>query len=176
MAKLALYTLSRTQWVDRPLERVFPFFERPENLALITPPSLGFRLLTPSPVRMAQGRVIDYTIRLLGVRVRWRSLISTYDPPHCFVDEQLLGPYSFWHHTHRFEPQGAGTRLSDEVRYALPAYLPGPIAATLYRWQVRPALERIFDYRHRQFRRLFGGPEPDPATPTTGAAGEPAAE
>ena len=71
---MELYTLAREQWVERPLSRVFPFFERPENLALITPPGLGFRLLTPSPVRMEQGRIIDYTIRVLGLPVRWRSL------------------------------------------------------------------------------------------------------
>ncbi len=159
MSDLKVHTLTQEQWVDRPLERVFPFFERPENLALITPPRLGFRLLTPSPVPMEQGRIIDYTIRVLGVRVRWRSLISTYRPPHLFVDEQLIGPYSFWHHTHRFESEGRGTRLLDEVRYALPAYLPGPLASAVHHWHVRPNVEAIFDYRENQFRRLFGGPE-----------------
>jgi ligand-binding SRPBCC domain-containing protein len=58
---MQLYTLIREQWVDRPLARVFPFFERPENLAPITPPSLDFRLLTRSPVEMRQGRTVDYT-------------------------------------------------------------------------------------------------------------------
>ncbi len=162
---MQLYTLEREQWLDRALDKVFPFFERPENLALITPPSLGFKLLTPSPVKMEQGRIIDYTIRVMGVRVRWRSLISNYDPPHCFVDEQLLGPYSFWHHTHRFEPSGNGTRLLDEVRYALPALLPVPMADAIQRWQVGPLLTQIFDYRQCQFERLFGGPSPQARAP-----------
>ena len=146
----------REQWLPRPLERLFPFFERPENLALITPPSLDFRLLTPSPVVMEQGRVIDYTIRLLGVPVRWRTIISTYRPPHCFVDEQLLGPYSFWHHTHRFADEGLGTHMVDEVRYALPVLLPGPLSDAVEGWHVRPNLERIFGFRHAQLRRMFG--------------------
>jgi len=158
MNGLTIFELKREQWVDRPLARVFPFFEKPENLALVTPPSLGFRLLTPSPVPMEQGRIIDYTIRVMGARVRWRSLISTYRPPFHFVDEQLMGPYSFWHHSHRFEDAGSGTRLLDEVRYAMPSYLPGPLSAALHRWQLRPRLEQIFDYRQRQFQRLFGGP------------------
>lgn len=169
---MQLHVLEREQWVDRPLARVFPFFEKPENLALITPPSLGFRLLTPSPVNMEQGRIIDYTIRVMGARVRWRSLISTYQPPHCFVDEQLLGPYSFWHHTHRFEQAGGGTRLVDEVRYALPALLPGPLAAAVHGWQVRPMLERIFDFRQQQFQRLFGGSAATGAAPQTPLATE----
>lgn len=162
MCGLIIYKLTREQWVKRPLERVFPFFEKPENLALITPASLGFRLLTPSPVVMERGRIIDYTIRLMGVRVRWRSLISSYQPPYHFVDEQLMGPYSFWHHSHDFEESGGGTRLRDEVRYALPAVLPGPLAAALHRWQIQPRLEQIFDYRQQQFQRLFGGPESQP--------------
>ena len=153
--------LRREQWVDRPLERIFPFFENPANLALITPRSLDIRLLTPAPVTMEQGRIIDYTIRVLGVRVRWRSIISTYRPPDLFVDEQLFGPYSFWHHTHRFEEAGAGTRLIDEVRYALPILLPRPLADAAHGWHVEPTLRRIFDFRRDRFQHLFGGPTSD---------------
>lgn len=160
-----MYELNQEHYVDRPLKRVFPFFAMPENLALITPPSLDFHLLTPSPVAMEQGRVIDYTIRVFGIRVRWRSLISTYRPPECFVDEQLLGPYSFWHHTHRFVAEGAGTRLIDEVRYALPSLLSQPMAAAVQRWHVQPTLQYIFDYRRQQIQRLFGAAaSPEQAT------------
>jgi ligand-binding SRPBCC domain-containing protein len=151
------YTLRREQWVAAPLQRIFPFFAQPENLALITPPNLGFRLLTPLPVNMEKGRIIDYTIRVMGVPVRWRTLISTYQPPECFVDEQLIGPYSFWHHTHRFEPRDGGTLLHDEVRYALPVALIGPVRDLAHSLYVQPSLERIFDYREQVFARLFGG-------------------
>lgn len=159
MIDLPVFVLKRKQWVDVPLSRVFPFFEKPENLALITPPQLGFRLLTPSPVQMERGRIIDYTIRVAGVRLHWTTLISSYQPPYCFVDEQLSGPYGFWHHTHRFQQAGSGTLLLDEVRYAMPVYLPGLLASALCSWQIRPRLNKIFDYRQRQFQRLFGGPE-----------------
>jgi ligand-binding SRPBCC domain-containing protein len=171
---MRIYTLQREQWVARALERVFPFFAQPGNLALITPPALGFRLLTPQPVSMEPGRVIDYTIRVLGLPVRWRTLITRYDPPWCFVDEQITGPYSFWHHTHRFSEQDGGTLLRDEVRYALPLMLAGPVRDLVHTLHVRPALERIFDYRRQVFRRLFGGVEPAgaqalPAGPARGA-------
>ena len=156
MAELRIYTLTREQSINQPLARVFSFFERPENLAFITPANLGFRLLTPSPVGMERGRIIDYTIRVLGMRVHWRSIISTYQPPHCFVDEQLVGPYSFWHHTHYFQEEGSGTRLVDEVRYALPIYLPQPVASFIHRLYVQPRLRSIFDYRRDQFEKIYG--------------------
>lgn len=167
MPDIEVHTLTREQWVARPLAEVFPFFEEPESLALITPPRMRFRVLTPSPVEMEQGRIIDYSLRVMGMPVRWRSLISTYDPPHCFVDEQLMGPYSFWHHTHRFDECQGGTRLTDVVRYALPALMPSPVAAAVHRLQVRPMLEEIFDYRGEQFRQRFGGGASHPMTDAT---------
>ena len=152
---MKIYTLERQQWVRQPLDQIYEFFERPENLSLITPPSLDFNLLTPSPVTMEQGRIIDYTIRFLGLPVRWRTQISTYQTAECFVDEQLKGPYSFWHHTHRFENYKGGTLLYDEVRYALPLYIPTPLVSILHSLLIRPKLEQIFDFRRDEFDRRF---------------------
>lgn len=153
-----IHTLFREQWIERRLDSIFPFFERPENLPLITPPELDFQLLTPAPVEMKDGRIIDYTIRVLGRKVRWRTIISTYKPPFSFVDEQLKGPYSFWHHTHTFLPEHNGTRIIDEVRYALPVWLPAFVSRLLNRWYVQPELQRIFNYRRLQFEKIFDSP------------------
>jgi ligand-binding SRPBCC domain-containing protein len=171
---MRVHRLTRRQWVARPLQRVFPFFAQPENLALITPPALAFRLLTPEPVIMEQGRHIDYTLHVLGLPTRWRTLISHFDPPLCFVDEQLAGPYSFWHHTHRFSEQRGGTLLEDEVRYALPVLLPWPVRDIVHALYVRPTLERIFDYRAQVYARLFGGggSATEPAAPAGMVRGE----
>ncbi|MGV6858438.1 MAG: SRPBCC family protein [bacterium] len=157
-----MHTLKRHQIVDRPLEQVFDFFQRPENLALITPDDLDFQLLSPSPVPMEQGRLIDYTVRVLKVRVRWRTLISDHRPPYRFVDQQIKGPYSFWHHEHRFEDLGDRTRLLDEVYYALPLYM--PFAGLIHRLYVRPRLEAIFDFRANYFAQRFGGDIDSPDT------------
>ncbi|GBC81082.1 hypothetical protein HRbin10_00187 [bacterium HR10] len=150
---MKLYRLFRQQWVPAPLEEVFAFFDRPENLNAITPPSLHFRLLTPSPVPMHQGALIDYSIRLLGVPMRWTTYIAVYEPPHCFVDVQLRGPYSFWHHTHRFVAKNGGTEITDEVLYVLPFGLLGRLAYALW---VRRQLEYIFAYRRERIAELFG--------------------
>ena len=155
MRKLAIHQLAYSQWLPVPPVQAFTFFERPENLALVTPPALDFDLLTPSPVKMRRGAVIDYTIRQLGVRLRWRTLISDYRPPRLFVDEQLSGPYSLWRHEHRFSAEADGTRMLDSVTYALPNALPDRVAAWLERRYVRPQLEGIFGYRELRFRELL---------------------
>jgi len=136
----------RQQTIARPIDEVFNFFEKPDNLEKITPSSVGFTILTPRPITMQVGTVLDYTIRLLGLPVRWTTLISVYNPPHSFVDVALRGPYSFWHHTHIFRESDQGTIMSDEVRYSLPFGIFGRLAHFLW---VKRQLEHIFDYRER---------------------------
>ena len=148
-----VYEIRTENTVPSPLAEVFAFFSRPENLAEITPRGLGFQILTPSPVPMKEGALIDYTIRLGGLPMRWRSLITTYEPPHRFVDEQLEGPYSFWHHTHEFEATPEGTILRDHVRYALPLGVLGRFAHWLF---VRRQLLKIFAYREQVIAERFG--------------------
>lgn len=143
--------LRRSQWVPRPLDEVFPFFSRPENLAVLTPPDLGFEFLTPSPIPMAPGSAIDYRVRPFGVPMRWRTVIESYDPPRSFADTQARGPYALWHHTHSFAPERGGTRMTDTVRYRLPFGPLGALAEPL----VERELARIFDFRERAVAALF---------------------
>ncbi|MBN1211846.1 MAG: SRPBCC family protein [candidate division Zixibacteria bacterium] len=144
--------LERTQLVKKPLEEVFAFFERPENLSKITPSSLGFEILTPEPIAMQTGAIIDYTVKPLGTRLHWRTLITNYEPPYKFVDVQLKGPYKFWHHTHTFEQTVEGTLITDRVRYILPFGFLGRLAHGLL---VKRQLEYIFDYRRRIIEKYF---------------------
>jgi ligand-binding SRPBCC domain-containing protein len=150
---MKVYMLKKEQIVKRPLGEVFAFFERPENLARITPPWLGFRILTPSPIVMERGAKFEYSVRVMGIRVGWESLISDYQPPHRFVDEQTRGPYAYWHHTHTFLQTDGGTLVGDEVRYAMPFSVIGTLA---WRLAVRSQLEDIFSYRARVIGAMFG--------------------
>ena len=138
-------------WLQQPPELVFPFFAQATNLGAITPPWLHFRILTPLPIRMAKGTLIEYRIRLHGVPMRWRTLISDWNPPHLFVDEQIRGPYRLWHHTHTFTAEAGGTKCTDVVRYAAPG------GRVVHDWFVRPRLDAIFAYRREAILRRLGG-------------------
>ena len=137
----------------RPLDEVFPFFADARNLDFLTPPWLRFAMLTPSPVEMRPGTLIDYRLRLRGVPVRWQSEVTAWEPPLRFVDEQRHGPYRLWIHEHRFEETKEGRTLAhDAVRYAVPG------GWLVDRLLVRRDLERIFHYRRAVLRDLFGSP------------------
>ncbi|HEX6251407.1 MAG TPA: SRPBCC family protein [Gemmatimonadaceae bacterium] len=136
--------------------RVFAFFSDPANLGAITPPEMRFRMLTPAPIAMRPGALIDYTIRVWGVPLKWRTRIARWDPGRMFVDEQLRGPYRSWVHSHRFHAVPGGTVIEDEVVYALRFGVLGRVAAPL----VRRQLVRIFQYRQKRVRELVGRESP----------------
>jgi NADH dehydrogenase len=138
--------------VDRPIDEVFAFFSRPENLGRITPPAMGFELRS-ADLAMREGLEVEYRVRpLLGIPTTWRSLIAEYDPPHSFRDVQLRGPYRRWDHRHTFFAEGERTRIVDEVTFELPL---GPLGELAHRLVVRAQLEQIFRYRARAVRAIF---------------------
>lgn len=153
-ADMRAQQLERRIWLPRPRDEVFAFFADAGNLELITPPWLRFEVLTPPPIEMGPGTRIDYRLRLHGLPLRWQSEISAWEPPHRFVDEQRRGPYRLWVHEHTFEARDGGTLAGDRVRYAAPG---GPLVNRLF---VARDLKRIFDYRHEELRRIFGGSGP----------------
>jgi ligand-binding SRPBCC domain-containing protein len=148
-----VHTLRREQRVPGSPERVFAFFGDASNLEAVTPPMLGFRIVTPGPIEMRAGTLIRYRLRVHGVPVNWTTTIREWEPPHRFVDEQLRGPYALWQHTHTFEDDGSGgTVMADVVRYAIGF---GPLGGLAQRLLVRRDLEAIFDYRAARVRALL---------------------
>ncbi len=136
-------------WLPLPPEEIFPFFSEVANLDAITPPWLHFEIVTPPPVEVREGALIDYRLKVRGFPLRWRTLISKWDPPHRFVDEQLRGPYRQWIHEHTFEARDGGTLARDHVRYAV------PFDFIAHRWIVRPDIEKIFAFRTDTLRKRF---------------------
>jgi ligand-binding SRPBCC domain-containing protein len=137
-------------WLPLPPEELFSFFADAANLDALTPPWLNFHIVTPPPIAMREGALIDYRLRVRGIPLRWRTRINVWQPPYRFVDEQLRGPYRQWIHEHTFEARDGGTRARDVVRYAV------PFDFIAHRWLVRPDVERIFRYRSAALTQRFG--------------------
>ena len=149
---MKLYTLESNQFINTPIEEVFQFFSKPENLSVITPAKLGFKILSPNPIKMEVGRLIDYNIYLLGIPIHWRTLITDYEPPNMFVAQQIKGPYAMWHHTHTFHKVKGGVEIKDRVVYSIPFGFLGRLLN--YLW-IKRDLNNIFLHRKKVIDKLF---------------------
>jgi len=150
---MAVHRLEQTQLIPAPRAQVFAFFANAENLGKLTPPFLSFRILTPLPIEMRQGQLIEYRIGLGGMPMRWLTEIREWQPLDRFVDVQLRGPYKRWHHRHEFRDLDGGTEMRDVVDYELPL---GPVGAIAHTLMVRRTLSRIFAFRREAVTRAFG--------------------
>jgi ligand-binding SRPBCC domain-containing protein len=150
--KGVLYRFEASTLVPAPRSKVFPFFSDPRNLEKLTPDFLRFRIVTQLDGRTHEGQLIDYSLRLHGLPLGWRTLITRWDPPRGFVDVAVSSPFAFWHHTHKFEARGSKTLMTDTVLYRLPF---PPLGDLLAGRRVRRDVEAIFSHRSRVIQELF---------------------
>jgi ligand-binding SRPBCC domain-containing protein len=139
------------------LDVTFAFFADAANLQRLTPPWLDFAILTRLPIAMRTGARVDYTLKIHGIPVRWQSVISEWNPPYHFVDEQVRGPYRLWRHVHRFTAHQRGTQVEDDVHYRVP----GGALANLF---VRRDLKQIFGFRQRALNDILAIGSPGSAS------------
>lgn len=141
--------------VQAPIDEVWDFFSDPENLDTLTPDDMGFEIITERPLpKMFQGQLIEYKVRpILNIPLFWRTEITEVNPNTSFVDNQVKGPYTLWHHTHTFQATDSDTTIMvDLVKYSLPLGFLGGIAHSLF---VKKRLQDIFDYRKVKVSALF---------------------
>ncbi|HMS42161.1 MAG TPA: SRPBCC family protein [Pyrinomonadaceae bacterium] len=149
---MAEYILEREQIIKRPQAEVFEFFANAGNLEKITPPELNFHIITPQPIDIKKGAVIDYQLKLRGIPITWKTEITQWNPPFDFVDTALKSPYKQWIHLHTFEEGKNGeTIMRDIVRYRLPLEPLGDLA----HFYVKKELKYIFDYRYKVIEEIF---------------------
>ncbi len=141
------------QYLPKKIEEIFPFFSAAENLESITPSNLSFKIQKVSTPEIQKGTLIDYRLKIRGVPVKWRTEIAAWEPGKYFVDQQLVGPYKLWHHTHDFQKMGLGTLMTDRVRYRSPmGFLGWLVAGHL----VQKEISGIFNYRRKViFEKFF---------------------
>ena len=151
------YELTDHFVVSADADRTWEFFSSAGNLPMITPPWLGFQIVSMPEGGIKADSILDYTIRWSGVPVRWRTRIIDWTPPRQFIDLQIHGPYTLWHHQHRFQPADGGTECSDRVIYKLPFATLGRVAHAIL---VRRQLVEIFRYRRKVITGKLGWVRP----------------
>jgi len=152
LKKLKYHILKRESVINENITKVFDFFSNAENLNLITPPELGFKIITKLPVEMKVGAIINYKIKLNGIDFNWKTEITKWEPPFCFEDTQIKGPYKLWIHEHRFKEFEGKTIMIDKVEYLSPGGIFEIIPHKLF---VEKKVESIFDFRERKLKDLF---------------------
>ena len=149
---MAYHILTKETLITQNINTVFDFFSKAENLNRITPPELGFNILTSLPLEMKKGTVIEYRIKLNGIPFNWKSEITKWEPPYCFEDTQIKGPYKIWIHEHRFKEAGENTLMTDTVKYLSPG---GFLEFIPHNLIVRKKVEAIFEYREKVLTEFF---------------------
>lgn len=151
---MKIFEYSTEQLLPIDIDTAWSFFSSAENLALITPGELDFKILTPLDGKeIYRGMIIDYTVKpLFGISLRWKTEICKIDKPFSFTDRQLRGPYRVWEHTHIFIETASGVLMKDKVKYQLPFGMIGRLGHQLI---VRKKIETIFSYRRQMLHKIF---------------------
>ena len=151
---MSVHQLKREQILSISLEQAWDFFSSPKNLSKITPPEMGFDIVSEQVGNdIFEGKHIDYKIRpMFNLPMNWTTEITDVKPPYSFTDVQRKGPYSLWEHRHTFEEKEDHVLMIDQINYALPF---GWIGDAIHKFVVKKRLEAIFDFRRKTLNKLF---------------------
>ena len=152
-----IYQLKREQQLNCTLDTAWDFFSTPRNLDKLTPNSIGFKITHCDSQTMHEGQIIGYKIKLAPlIWITWLTEITHVDNQRSFIDDQRIGPYKLWHHSHHFAEHDGGVIMQDHVTYALPFGVIGKIAHALF---IKKQLRHIFDERARLCSEIFNAQE-----------------
>lgn len=151
---MKIYTLHKKQNIPISLEEAWNFLSNPKNLKIITPDYMSFDIITKTDRPLYTGQILQYIVTpLLGIKTKWVSEITHIEDKKYFVDEQLYGPYSLWHHKHFIKEIDGGVEMEDIIDYKIPL---GILGQLVHPFLVKPKLEEIFSYRQKKLIELFG--------------------
>ncbi len=110
---------------------------------------------------IGEGQYVTWRARHFGITWTMTSVITEWDRPRRFVDEQRKGPFKTFWHEHRFTPTADGTWLDDDVRFEAPL---GPLGRIAERVVLGRYLPHLIDVRNEflvaeavRLRRSDGG-------------------
>ena len=149
-----MYKLQQIQHITVDINEAWNFFSSPDNLKLITPEYMNFKILNRSDVGdMYPGMIITYTISpLFNLSIKWATEITQLKDHKYFIDNQIKGPYKIWHHEHHFKETDKGVEMRDVLFYEL-SY--GFLGKLVYKLFVKKRVEEIFNYRYKKIKELF---------------------
>ncbi|MEJ2757457.1 MAG: SRPBCC family protein [Anaerolineales bacterium] len=149
-----IHRLYRQQFVPTPIDEVWAYFATPQNLNEMTPDDMKFEIVHGGEEEMFEGQIIEYRVQFIPLfKSLWLTEIAHVKEGSYFVDEQRIGPYRLWYHEHSFEAVEGGTRIIDQVTYAMPFGFLGEIVHAIW---VGSRLKGIFDFRKKKVKELFG--------------------
>ena len=136
------------------LDDAWDFLSSPNNLKLITPESMNFKIIDWDKKKAYPGQIIQYTVNpVFGMKIKWVTEITQVKRNSYFIDEQRFGPYSFWHHKHFIKEIDNGILMDDIIHYKIPFGFIGEILNKVY---VQNKLNKIFKYRENKLNEIFG--------------------
>ncbi len=153
MSKLNRITFKQS--IPSDVDTVWNFISSPGNLKLITPPHMGFDIISElDSDKMYSGQIIAYNVSpIAGIKMKWVTEITHVKEKEYFVDEQRFGPYKLWHHKHFIKSIPGGVEMVDIIDYKVGYGFIGDIANALI---VKKQLANIFDYRFKKVEEIFG--------------------
>ncbi len=151
---MKVHSLSQEQTIPISLNQAWEFFSSPRNLEAMTPPEMGFRIVSLPSEILYEGEIIEYSVKVLpGVWIPWVSEIKALKKGESFVDDQISGPFKFWHHRHSFEETSGGTIVKDLIHYSVGFSIFGEVARALV---VKNQLAKMFEHRRLVLNEKFG--------------------
>lgn len=150
-----LYRMTFKQSIPSDIDTVWDFISSPKNLKRITPPHMGFDIVSDMDSdKMYPGQIIAYKVSPIGgIKLNWLTEITHVKDKEYFVDEQRFGPYKLWHHKHFIKAVPGGVEMTDIVDYKVGFGFLGNIANAIL---VKKQLQQIFDYRFKKVEEIFG--------------------
>ncbi|MED5486607.1 MAG: TIGR01777 family oxidoreductase [Candidatus Thermoplasmatota archaeon] len=128
---------------ETPRHEVFNWFERKGSFIRLMPPWEVADLVS-SDDSLEDGAKRIFRFPMGPIKMTWVAEHTGYNPPEKFEDVMKKGPFSSWHHVHRFVDTGGSTIVQENIDYKLPLGVLGRVFGSR---MVRKRLDRMFKAR-----------------------------